>query len=601
MSMISKLRAKLRLRTRVRRVLKISAPDSGAGQPQAAPSEVRVKVTKRPREHTVLIISHKERQCGIYQYGLNITEALEHSSRYSFAYAECSSGEEVDQAVAQAHPSVIIYNYYPMTMPWLTSQITRRYKVPQIGIEHEATQEEADKATTEMFDFHLCIDPTLIERNPIVFSGKRLIPPYDGSVTAPDVLTVGSFGFGFDDKGFERLIETVQNEFDRARIVIHMPFNDIVDKEGAVYALATAERCRGVVSKPGIELVITHDFLSKQQLLDFLAGNTLNAFFYNTDKHRGISSCIEHALAVRRPLAITKCGMFRHVLSAEPSICIEDSSLAQIIENGIAPLTPFYEEWSTPSFVSDYERILDRVLGKESAPGGDTVGPAPRAQMPEVGLPDVTSFNRILDNRARVQYRPVIEKLFELQPEMMQRKIVEANVQQAFVMDTVQKFASRHAAPKILCVGSYEDTAAAGLKSLGYEIEEIDPVLNWDLDTFFHQPSTVKGSYDIIFSTSVLEHVRDDELFMSQIAELLAPGGTAVLTCDYNDQYEPGDAIPTEDFRLYTQKDLKGRILPLLKDCSLVDEPQWDCPTPDFTYKGVYRYTFATLVFQKKR
>jgi hypothetical protein len=30
-----------------------------------------------------------------------------------------------------------------------------------------------------------------------------------------------------------------------------------------------------------------------------------------------------------------------------------------------------------------------------------------------------------------------------------------------------------------------------------------------------------------------------------------------------------------------------------------VDEPQWDCPNPDFVYAGKYRYTFATLVFQK--
>jgi len=208
------------------------------------------------------------------------------------------------------------------------------------------------------------------------------------------------------------------------------------------------------------------------------------------------------------------------------------------------------------------------------------------------------SLNRILDNTARVQYESVISELFELVPDMMSRKIPEANVQQAFVFDTVQNFATQFKSPKILCVGSYEDTAAASLKKLGYKLKEIDPVINYDLNKFFHKLFTRKGSYDIIFSTSVIEHVKDDELFIRQIAELLVPDGSAILTCDYNDQYKPGDPIPSEDFRLYTQKDLKERLLPLLKDCSLVDEPQWDCPNPDFTYAGCH-YTFATFVFRK--
>ena len=52
-------------------------------------------------------------------------------------------------------------------------------------------------------------------------------------------------------------------------------------------------------------------------------------------------------------------------------------------------------------------------------------------------------------------------------------------------------------------------------------VEEIDPALNWDLDAFWRRPETRKGSYDVVFSTSVIEHVEDDELFVAQIADLL--------------------------------------------------------------------------------
>ncbi|MDO8873974.1 MAG: hypothetical protein Q7V05_14790 [Methanoregula sp.] len=317
------------------------------------------------KKDIILIVSHKEEQCGIHQYALNIMEALKKSTRYSFCYSECSSEEELHDAITTTTPRAIIYNYYPATMPWLTGSITRKYTAPQLGIMHEVTQEEADKADREMFDYHLCPDPTLIENNPIVFKTKRLIPPYINIKNLPDVVTIGSFGFGFGDKGFEHIVKTVQEEFDQAKIILHMPFNDILDKTGEQHALLTAKRCKQLVKKPGIHLVINHKFLTKQELLDFLASNTLNAFFYERDKHRGISSTIEHALAVQRPLAITKCGMFRHVFSATPSICIEDSSIRQIIDNDIAPLVPFYNKWSEAAFLMDFEVILGKLLLKK--------------------------------------------------------------------------------------------------------------------------------------------------------------------------------------------------------------------------------------------
>jgi len=182
----------------------------------------------------------------------------------------------------------------------------------------------------------------------------------------------------------------------------------------------------------------------------------------------------------------------------------------------------------------------------------------------------------------------------------MDRKIPEANVQQAFVFDTVKKLASRISKPRILCIGCFEDSTAESLERLGFRIDGIDPVLNYDLNGFFRKRSTVPFYYNIIFATSVIEHVQDDEVFLTQIASLLAPGGTAIITCDFNDQYHPGDPIPSEDFRMYTQKDFHERLLPLLKDCELVDKPQWHCTAPDFTYAGC-RYTFASLVFRKNK
>ena len=539
----------------------------------------------------ILIISHKEKQCGVHEYGLNIAEALKKSIKYSFVYVECSSCEEFLESVNKIKPSAIIYNYYYSTLPWVTKTILQSINVPHIGIIHEITQEVADLANYELFEYHIGPDPTLHLKNPIVFKTGRIVFPYTNNHKLPDITTIGSFGFGLEGKGFEKVITTVQQEYDEALIRLHIPFATFADADGS-QAIAVAQRCQQLIVKPGIKLSLSHDFLSQEKLLDFLAQNTVNAFFYEKYENRGISSTIDHALAVKRPIAITKSNMFRHIISANPSICIEDSSLKQIVDNGIAPLVPFYNEWSEANFIGDYERMLAQVLGQQQKWHSN--------RYLEVGIPNVTSLNRILDDAARSQYQARIDQLFALVPEMMVRKIPEANIQQAFILDTVHKFASQLVTPKILCVGSHEDSAAAALKRIGYCMEEIDPAINCDLNVYFHKPSTIKGSYDIIFSTSVVEHVQNDELFMMQIAELLAPGGIAVLTCDYNDQYKPGDRIPGVDFRLYTQKDFKQRLLPLLKNCVLPDVPQWDCPNPDFIYEGC-RYTFATFVFQKNK
>lgn len=214
-----------------------------------------------------------------------------------------------------------------------------------------------------------------------------------------------------------------------------------------------------------------------------------------------------------------------------------------------------------------------------------------------IGLSDVEPANRILDNVAREQYKPVIELMFRLIPKTMERKIPEANVQQAFVVDAVRKFSRNISAPRILCVGCYEDSAAETLERLGYPIRGIDPVLNCDLSKFYSKNRMRR--YDIIFSTSVIEHVYDDELFISQMAELLAPGGVAILTCDFNDKYKSGDLLPAEDYRLYTQRDFVERLLPQASGCELIGTPNWDCEKPDFSYAGC-NYTFASLLLRKK-
>lgn len=344
-----------RFQTRFEQVL------ADRGLLDAGEAEFVLADSRRP---VVLFISHKQRRCGIHEYGVNIFRALRKSKKFQFVYAECDCIQSLENAVLASNPALIIYNYYPFTMPWLTAETTKRYHVPQLEIMHEVTQEAADAATTEFFDYHLCPDPTLVERNPAIFKTKRLIPPFLNSHRLPETVTIGSFGFGFKDKGFPFLVNKVQEEFDEAVIRLHMPYNDLVPSTGAFNILDTAEECRKIVHKPGISLEIDHQFWEQDQLLNFLAENTMNAFFYDTNKVLGISSTVEWALAAQRPLALNMCGMFRHMHGVKEQICIEYTDLHSIIERGIAPLVPYYNQWDEAHFIMDYERILESVIIK---------------------------------------------------------------------------------------------------------------------------------------------------------------------------------------------------------------------------------------------
>ena len=590
----------------------------------------------------VLFVNYKEERCGVYQWGINLLEAISKSEKYHFQYVEVLNLEELDAVVAESNCEAILYNYHPQTLTFINPSIARRYRQVNIALMHEMTQAEADAMPDRFFQHYVMGDPTLIENNPAVFKTGRLILPYTNTKKDPEIVTIGTFGFSVGSKGYQRLIDVVQDEFDEAIIRVHIPSNGIIDADGAV-ANRHVEECRRRIRKPGIQIQPSHEFLDRDAMLDFLAGNTVNAFLYDYLKVAGISSSPDHALAVRRPMVITKSIMFRHLHSLHPSITIEDSSLKEIIRNGIEPFSHLYELWNEDTIRIEYENILDLTLDKDRStefkarksinePKVHDIATfdhkklkerylsktnflkrrldqsrAEKAREAALNTPEtaiarakgVKRFNRILDNQARAQYKSVIRQLQLLAPEIMVSKIAAANIQQAFIFDAVNHFAREFTSPRILCVGSYDDSASASLKMLGYRIEEIDPEVNsLDLNAFFHLPSTNKASYDIVFSTSVLEHVQDDELFMSQIAELLAPGGIGVLTCDYNDLHKPGDPIIPGDHRFYTQKDLISRILPSLKQCSLVDVPHWECPNPDFMFLG-YRYTFATLTFRK--
>ncbi len=596
-------------------------------------------IRDKPR---ILFASYAVAECGAHQYGRNIFSAISQSVRFRFEYADILGLKDLDCVVGRGGFAAVIVNYHPTTMPFIKIDMPRRYGPPCIAIMHGMTPREADVMPQAFFQNYIMGDPTLKTSNPRVFATGRLIPAYQNTKPLPDVVTIGSFGFAQKTKGFLRLINAVQEEFDEAVIRLNIPPNGVGDPDAAL-ARGQAELCRRSLWKPGIRLEATHEFFDIPALIDFLAANTVNALLYDYIPDGGISSAADHAMAARRPLAITRSSLFRHLHDLNPPITIEDRSIKDIISAGARPFDHLLREWSPESICRRYEYIIEQALAFESrtksigegtfmkkteAKLSHTGGQAAKfffrvlrairrrwviyLKEPAIALMQTAKvnflillggpkppmrFNRILDDSARVEHAAAIRRLAELDPAVFAKKIPRANIQQGFIFDAVRHFAKKDS--KILCVGSYQDTAANSLKAEGYAVEDIDPNVNHlDLNAFFNLPTTKRGSYDIVFSTSVIEHVKDDEKFVAQMAELLAPWGVGVLTCDFMESYHVGAPIFEGNYRFYTKERLL-KIAAMLRDCELVDAPVWECPSPDF-YLGGFNYTFATLAFRKR-
>ena len=228
--------------------------------------------------------------------------------------------------------------------------------------------------------------------------------------------------------------------------------------------------CQNKITKTNVQLEMTHNFFSEDELLAFLSQNTINAFLYEGGADRGLSSCTDYALASGRPIAISRTPMFRHLHGINPSICVEDRTLCAIAASGTTALDSHRAKYALAAAGTAWNRaILDALAARALSRS----------------VPDKRGFNKILDDRSRTAYQTALADLELYAPDILARKIERANIQQAFALDTVEQFSAGLTEPRILAIGSFEDTAVAVLRAKGFRIQEVDPNVNGlDLEVF---------------------------------------------------------------------------------------------------------------------
>jgi hypothetical protein len=318
---------------------------------------------------TVLFVTQTQagrEACGIGLMGNLVATVLVKSTEYKFEVIYTDEYGAVEAAIKNFNPVAVIYNYSNGTSPWMNQEHVRaKYNnIPHIKIHHDMHQGLVDAfipAQYGNFPYLISDDPTL-RGNDRVFITQRIIPAYTPkNFPEPSIPTIGFQGFGPPHKGIYRIAQTVQNEFDEAILRLHISPGLFGDPAGND-ARKRVEECRAIIRKPGIKIVATHTFVSNEELIDILAQNTINCYFFDYLDGCGLASSPDFALAARKPIAITRSHQFRNLWNLSPSICIEQRTLRDIIQSGLTPLLPLYEAYTEENLIKDYTRILHTIL-----------------------------------------------------------------------------------------------------------------------------------------------------------------------------------------------------------------------------------------------
>lgn len=268
----------------------------------------------------ILLISRKELQCGVADYGKRLYDILRPHFDITFREVEtledCSPGGY----------DIVLYNYHHATLDFIKDDILTR------GVKHYAIYHEGPLHWTPDKIIDTSIRP--------IIEDAELLPVLP-------TFTVGSFGFGFPDKNLPGICQMVRDQFIEATIRLNIPFAYYGDRDGFL-AMREADKCREVLQGTSIDLQISHDYKTQADLIAWLSQHHVNLFLYTASHGRGLASATDYALSAYRPVGVNDSEMFRHLPLEMRVTDIRDLHIVPEV----------YEQHSNKRLVEKYKQCL---------------------------------------------------------------------------------------------------------------------------------------------------------------------------------------------------------------------------------------------------
>ena len=281
-----------------------------------------------------------------------VYQCLLNSNQYKLDYCEV----DVNDREIKVGYDFYFFNYHPFTMAWLeTAKLKKELGVVITMILEVAPNDPFVMCPEKHFDFYCALDPTVKSTQHKVYAFPR--PLEKVKFNLPDVYNevpvIGSFGFATKGKGFQHVVDAVNKEFEKAVVKINIPYGDFVP-DSDKYALLLGNICKQR-AKPGIEVQVTHDFMSKEELIMWCGANTLNCFLYDRDMP-GLSATTDQAIVSGRPLSVSANDTFRHITAYLPPYPV--FSLRDSIEKSVPLVKSMEQNWQPEKFREQFESII---------------------------------------------------------------------------------------------------------------------------------------------------------------------------------------------------------------------------------------------------
>jgi hypothetical protein len=215
---------------------------------------------------------------------------------------------------------------------------------------------------SNFFSAYMILDPSVTDQDNI-FGFPRPLE----NIELPEhkenkVPLIGSFGFATEGKEWHKVVELVQKDFNKAIIRFNIPKATFVPKEFHEQNIRNMLEIIDKIKKPEIKIILTHDQLSKEDLIKWCSENTINIFYYNRQHifKTGLSAVTDQAISSGRPLLVTSDKTFRHIhkyIDFYPNI-----SVKQAIDQTIEGVNKMKKDWSKENFLTKFESILKKFI-----------------------------------------------------------------------------------------------------------------------------------------------------------------------------------------------------------------------------------------------
>jgi hypothetical protein len=264
----------------------------------------------------ILFINHGiSHRCGVHAQGRRHFQRLAESKKYLFAYSEIDSYEKFRQICNVEPPDVIIYNYMPVVLPWVDQRI-RQVDAKHVCVVHNITPQNLSDGTyrsSTLFDNYITLDFSLDVDEKIIFKTHRPLCKHDtetpGSVGGlKEPIKIGTFGFPFVHKGFHKVAQRVNSEFDKAIINLHMSDSYFCNNQTS-HILSL---CNDAITKEGIRINYTNNYLDEIDMIKYLSRNDINVLFYDNVDNVGVSAAIDYLISAQKPVLISSSQQFRN-------------------------------------------------------------------------------------------------------------------------------------------------------------------------------------------------------------------------------------------------------------------------------------------------